>query len=467
MKLALILSRMVATSMAVGLAACGSTPTQTGSQSPSDAGPQQAAADQEQSSEQPSGATQEPAPGTMVRPESLPQGFIIVADDPQRIANASDPITIGSIWGGWDPSNPAFEMEPRSDSRWQLELNGEGKNGSFAWKFTRGNWDTVEMSPEGEQIDNRLLPEVDASLYADGSKPIFEYTIAKWIDQLPNQGVVRGVEDVNVALETASRAERLQITGGAGRASSIEPRDAIVWLPPGYDAPENADRRYPVLYMLDGQNLFQRPEGQREWLLDEVANAMITIGEIEPMVIVGIPHAGDYRADEYLPLPVIDGVDASAEAFVGLLEYEVIPRVERAFRVSTRAQDRFIGGASLGAIAAMYAATERPGVFAGGVLAESPSLLVGDGSLRTHFMGVTSWPERVYIGMGGAETGPNTEDSNEDRNQAYVDAADELADYVRGQGVATELNIVPGQEHNETAWGQRLATSLRFLFPAN
>lgn len=402
----------------------------------------------------------------MVRPEDLPQGFIIVADDPQRIANASDPITIGTVWGGWDPSNPAFEMQPRSDSRWQLELNGKDRNGRFAFKFTRGNWDTVELSREGEQIDNRLLPEVSAAQYADGTKPIFEFTIPKWADQLPSAGLSVGVEDVSVELNVAGDARRLQLVGGAGRASAMPPRDAVVWLPEGYDHPANADKTYPVLYMMDGQNLFQAPESgdRREWLADESLTALTALNQIEPVIVVGIPHAGDFRADEYLPLPIVDGVQPAADEFVHWLEHVVLPRTERAFRVSDNPAHRYVGGASLGGIIALYTVTERPDLFAGGVLAESPSLIAGDGSLREHFLNADNWPNRVYIGMGGHETGDNNE-----RNNAYVNAARELANQAvkhAGRENVTLL-IRPQHTHNEAAWSERFPEALMSLLSKN
>lgn len=429
--------------------------------------PAQQPAEQETQADAEQASADETAAGepNMVRPEDLPQGFLIVADDPQRIANASDPISIGTIWGGWDPSRSDFTMTPRSDSRWQLELNGAGRNGRFAFKFTRGNWDTVELTREGEDMDNRLLPEVDANLYADGSKPVFEFTIAKWADQLPSRGLSVGVEDPNVELAMVGHGMRLQLVGGAGRAQSIEPRDAIVWLPQGYDAPENADRTYPVLYMMDGQNLFQAPAngGRREWLADETMTALTTIREIQDTIVVGIPHAGGFRADEYLPLPVIEGVQPSAPEFLEWLEFNVIPRVEGALRVRDDAQGRYIGGASFGGIIALYAATERTDLFGGGVIAESPSLLVGGGALRDHFLAQTSWPTRVFIGMGGREAGDNVI-----RSQAYADAAEELGAHIVNTGVAQDhvkVEIVDQHEHNELAWSERFPTAMMFMLP--
>lgn len=439
--------------------AVSSTPAETSAPAPERSG------DASLVMESVAGEGEQPEATGMVRPEDLPQGFLIVVDDPQRIANASDPITIGTIWGGWDPSRSDFTMTPRSDSRWQLELNGSGRNGRFAFKFTRGNWDTVEVSREGEDMDNRLLPEVDASRYADGSKPVFEYTIAKWADQLPNRGISVGVEDPTVELVMAGRGARLQLTGGAGRAASMEPRDAIVWIPSGYDDPKNADRAYPVIYMMDGQNLFQAPAdgGRREWMADETMTALTLLDEIEEAIVVGIPHAGAYRADEYLPLPVADGVEPSAGEFVEWLEFNVLPRVERAYRVRRDAGGRYIAGASYGGILALYAATERPDLFGAGVIAESPSLLAGGGPLREHFLSQTDWPAKVFIGMGGREAGDNVV-----RSQAYIDAAHELGRHIVETGTPeshVRVEVISQHEHNERAWSERFPTAVMFMIP--
>ncbi|MEO0512374.1 MAG: alpha/beta hydrolase-fold protein [Planctomycetota bacterium] len=412
---------------------------------------------------QPEGAAD--ASPRMVRPEALEQGFLIIVDDPARIATASDPITIGSIWGGWDPSREGYEMEPRSDGRWQLELNGNDQNGSFAWKFTRGEWETVEMTSAGEQVENRTLPEIDASAFADGSRPVFEFTIEKWMDQLPRAVTDAGLEDVTVPLRVTGRAERVQIPGGGGSASGMEPRDAIVWLPPEYDDPRQASRVFPVLYLLDGQNLFYRPEGvpPAEWGVDEAATRLIASGEMGPTVIVGIPHAGEHRMAEYLPLPdVLPRVEPGAAGFVDFLEYTVMPRIESRFRVRSDGRGRSIGGASLGGIAAMYAATDRPALFAGGALIESPSLLLGGGEpLQAHFMAQNVWPERVYLGIGGRET-PTGDVA---RNEAYVAAIRELGDHIASRGSSVRVSVVNEHTHNEAAWGERLDESLPFVAP--
>ena len=163
--------------------------------------------------------------------------------------------------------------------------------------------------------------------------------------------------EIEVPIDAVGTVVRLELIGGAGRAAGMV-RNAQVWLPPGYDDAANAARRYPVLYMLDGQNLFQTPPGGfGEWQADETALRLIEQGTIEPLIIVGIPHAGLFRADEYLPFPWIPGAEPSGGALEAWLLGHVMPRVERAFRVDTGPDRTGIGGSSLGGVMSLFIAT--------------------------------------------------------------------------------------------------------------
>jgi len=393
------------------------------------------------------------------QPETLAQGFIIVVDDPGRLASESQPIFIGTNHGNWHPGNPEFRMSPRSDGKWQIILEQPTQPGRMQFKFTRGSWETVEVDSAGEQIENRVLPTIDAAKYADGSRPIFEFSVSKWADQNPGAVQQRGVEDTTRALEVTGTARRLQVVGGAGRAAGMV-RDAIVWLPPGY---ETSGRDYPVLYLMDGQNAFiQQPGTPGEWKADETATALIESGTIEPMVIVGVPHSGFSRADEYLPAELIEGVQPSADEFIGWLERTVMPRVERAFRVQTGPGSTAVGGASFGGVFALYAAGKRPDLF-GSAIVESPSVLSRSGYMMTLFAGGSfDWPEVVFLGMGTQEAGTTSE--AQELNARYAQAARTLAERAEAAGSRVKLVLGEGHVHNEEAWAERFGAALTHLY---
>ncbi len=393
----------------------------------------------------------------LVQPEELPQGFVVVVDDVARMGTTDMPMFLASNWGGWDPAKPEFKMTQRSDGRWQFVAEHDPeRTGTLQFKFTLGSWDRVETTPDGADIDNRTLAKVDAS-GLDGEAPVIELTVPRFRSpaDISQQRQSTQYRD----LEITGTARRLQVAGGAGGAAGAM-RDLIVWLPPGYDV--NPEKTYPVLYLFDGQNIFEdHPGVPGEWHADETATKLITSGLIRDLVIVGVPHAGEFRAQEYLAFDGGRGAEPHGDRFAAWFMGEVMPRVERAFRVSTRPEDTGVGGASYGAAISLYIATQRPDRFGRLLLESMPP--IGDAYIET----VGAWPERVYIGVGGRELGENA--SVQARNQAYETWTRELDARLEGDGLADDrrlLVVSPHAHHNEAAWADRLPAALRFLFEA-
>ena len=399
----------------------------------------------------------------MVAPESLDQGFILLVTDESGLAGPSSPIYLASNHVGWNPGDPSMRLEPRSDGRWQIVLDKPSAPGSLQFKFTRGSWETCEVAADLADIGNRSLPGIDASALAPGERPVIELTVERFVDERP-ESLARRALDPYRAIDATGDVRRLQVAGGGGGAEGMT-RDLLVWLPPGYDDPANADHRYPVLYLQDGQNVFEKiPTIPAEWRADEIATGLIAKGRIEPIIIVGIPHAGEHRTSEYLPVPAFGVDDPGADAYVAFLMDEVLPRVERSFRVSTRREDTAIGGSSLGALVRLYAATKHPDRF-GLILLESISLLrAPDSPVPGMVDSFDPWPERVYIGMGGREAG--TGDEAASLNEAYVGGAYALHHAFAGKvpSMHLALTIEPNAVHNEEAWSERFGRALECLF---
>jgi enterochelin esterase-like enzyme len=237
-----------------------------------------------------------------------------------------------------------------------------------------------------------------------------------------------------------------------------------VWLPPGYDDAENAGRRYPVLYLNDGQNLFETSTAFNgvEWQVDETADRLIREGVVLPMIIVGIDNTGRDRIREYMPHrslhPMILRVHGTR--YPAFLFKEVFPFIARNYRVAVGPENTGLGGSSLGALIALYTAAVRPGVI-GHLLLESPSLWASNRQLIRQSRGVKRWPERVFLATGTAEAG------RRDKDQSVVDDVRELAAILGRAGLDhTRLRLLvdDGAAHNEVAWARRFPEALTFLF---
>jgi enterochelin esterase-like enzyme len=150
-----------------------------------------------------------------------------------------------------------------------------------------------------------------------------------------------------------------------------------VWVPPGYDDAENAARQYPVLYLNDGQNLFEPATSFNgvEWQVDETADRLIRERVIPPLIIVGIDNAGKDRVREYMPHRSFQSMMLRVQGtrYPSFLMKEVMPFVERHYRVLSGPRNTGLGGSSLGALIALYTVAVSPGIF-GRLLLESPSL---------------------------------------------------------------------------------------------
>jgi predicted alpha/beta superfamily hydrolase len=247
-----------------------------------------------------------------------------------------------------------------------------------------------------------------------------------------------------------------------------------VCLPPGYDDAESRDRRYPVLYLNDGQNLFEAATSFTgvEWQVDETADRLIRDNVIAPLIIVGIDNAGKARVREYMPYrsfslqpslqPSLQAMimRAQGKRYPDFLLKEVMPFVARNYRVATGPENTGLGGSSLGALIALYTAMVRPGVV-GKLLLESPSLWAANRQIIRESRSVKEWPERVYLGTGTAEIG------NPDRDRSVVDDVREFHAILRRRGLderRLRLVIEEGGTHHESAWARRFPEALRFLF---
>jgi predicted alpha/beta superfamily hydrolase len=237
-----------------------------------------------------------------------------------------------------------------------------------------------------------------------------------------------------------------------------------VWLPPGYDDNENSARRYPVLYLNDGQNLFEPSTSFTgvEWQVDETADRLIREEQVLPMIIVGIDNAGRERFREYMPHRSLNPMmlRVQGNGYPNFLMKEVMPLVARNYRVASGPENTGLGGSSLGALISLYTVAVHPGWF-GRLLIESPSLWASNRQMIKDSRTIKQWPERIFLATGTAEAG------RDDRNRTVVDDVRELAGIFRRAGLddrRLQVMIDEGATHHESAWARRFPDALSFLF---
>jgi predicted alpha/beta superfamily hydrolase len=284
-----------------------------------------------------------------------------------------------------------------------------------------------------------------------GIPPEIEIAVERWSDS-PKGGGSASAEE-----STASAAEGVMRTLEVPGPSGVGLRLVRVWMP----AQPEPGARWPVLYLLDGQNVFGDGAGSpRGWRTQTTAAALVRQGAVRPFVIVAVPHGGETRVSEYLPAAALGDVTPGASETVRWVTQVVAPAVE-ALGV-TETGPATIGGASLGALAALEIAARAPERF-NRVLMESPSLTTGDRLAWRRWMeGLPTWPAQVWLGVGGSEL------PDPDRSAELVATVQALEQRLVSRGVArgnVRLRVDADAAHDEAAWGARFGEAARFLFP--
>jgi predicted alpha/beta superfamily hydrolase len=409
----------------------------------------------------------------MVNPATLEQGFLLVVQDKSGKSSASSPIYVAGNFNNWNPKDPDAKLTPQSDMRWRILMkrprSTANANEPVRFKFTRGDWALEELRADLSVPGDRPLPMIPASSIKPGEPPQIEMVVEAWGDMRPDFKERAG-NDPYRTIEVAGTLRRLQVAGGVGNG---RPRELLVWLPPGYSEGVSKGVKYPVLYMNDGQNIFeQRPGVPGEWKADETAMELMTKGMARATIIVGVPHGGSTRLNEYTPTgvtithPAFGTIEGRGDEYVRWLTTEVMPRVERSFAVSLEPKDTGIGGASMGAVASILAVSKNPGRF-GNLLIESlPSVATDVAQWKPFIESVKVWPQRVFLGVGGSELGEDPKLA--EANKRYAQATKDLDAVLTKQGLSPDRKLMmidAKATHTESAWAARFDDALSFLYP--
>jgi predicted alpha/beta superfamily hydrolase len=334
----------------------------------------------------------------------------------------------GPAFGEWSARGVALELSDDGTRRARLDLP-LGYCGRFL--VTLGSWRDAESDGRGFEMPTR-------ELHVTGRGSV-EASVRGW-----------GRNSVHYHHDFTSQF-------------IPHPRTVSVWLPPGYDL--DSERRFPVLYMHDGQNLFDAETAfaGNPWRADEVAEREVRAGRVQPFIIVGVANTVD-RIREYGPRqPGLDQAEDWSRDYGRFLVEEVKPFIDASYRTLPNARNTGVGGSSMGGLISLHLCQWYPDVFER-CAALSPSLWWD----REYFLrSASESPEwlkrcRVWVDMG------TREGAIEAGMRAMARRVRRLEEIFmrRGlhEGEQFHFEEVEGGMHNETAWGGRFDRVLRFLF---
>jgi predicted alpha/beta superfamily hydrolase len=238
------------------------------------------------------------------------------------------------------------------------------------------------------------------------------------------------------------------------------PRDIVVYLPPGYDT---GNQYYPVLYLQDGQNLFDPATAflGQDWQADVTADRLILNGTIEPIILVGVYNTGVRRISEYTPTrDPRRRKGGKGDRYAQMLARELKPFIDSEYRTKRSGMQTGVGGSSLGGLVSLAAGLLYPRVF-GKLAVISPSVWWDGRSLLKLVQSYRS-PLRPKIWLdAGTEEGDSPQQILEDLR--LLRSA--LLEKGWCDGVDLRYWEVPGARHHEQFWAERFGMVLECLFP--
>lgn len=350
--------------------------------------------------------------------------------------------------GSWQPPGLELTRDEAGLHRGTAEL----AVGTYVeFKVTQGSWATVEKDADGLEIDNRNFDVAD-------QMDTIVVTVASWssADAIDQPSTITG---------TMHRIDAFPST------HLERPRDVYIYVPPGYGT--DRDVRYPVLYMHDGQNLFDEALAfrRREWNADEAAESLISAGRVKPFIIVGVCNTAA-RIREYTP--VSDSRFGSSheplgDAYGRFLVEELKPFIDDAYQTLPGREHTGVAGSSLGGLISLYLCMQHPDVFSRcGVI--SPSLSWGDDWIlkACERPEAAEWMKNVrfWVDMGTMEFRQG--EDGLDHATTGIKSTRRLIRAFDRAGLVPGRDYyyaeVAGGQHNEPAWSQRFRSIILYFY---
>jgi predicted alpha/beta superfamily hydrolase len=249
-----------------------------------------------------------------------------------------DSIFIAGNFNDWNPHNTAYILSSGEQNNFSLYTKLPA--GSYEYKCTRGNWKKVECREQGYEIENRKF-----EIYSDTA---IEINIEAWKDNFANGAGKHTASKHVQIMDTAFFMPQLNRT-----------RRIWIYLPEEY---ERTKKQYPVLYMQDGQNVFDASTAAAdEWAVDECLDSLIASGK-PPCIVVGIDN-GPKRLNEYNPFAFQDFGEGEGDPYLNFISQTLKPFIDKKYRTLPSKENTIIAGSSMGALISYYAMIKLPQVF--------------------------------------------------------------------------------------------------------
>ena len=354
---------------------------------------------------------------------------------------STDSLFVAGSFNSWNPHNARYALHRNIDGSYQLAL--PGSLGAVEFKITRGSWQTVETAARSQP-----LPNLRADL---SGAPTLTLQVAGWQDQGSQQPATK---------KTTASAQVRVLARDFAMPQLGRTRRVLVYLPADYA--RQPTRRYPVLYLHDGQNVFDELTSfSGEWGIDETLDRLRAAGQdATGSIVVAVDNGQQFRSDEYIPwrsagLQGQPHQGGQGAQYVDFLARTLKPYVDAHYRTRPEAAHTGIAGSSLGGLISVYAALKYPKVF-GEVGAFSPAFWVCNDSLRAfarqHPAARTA---RFYFVCGPKES------------ETMLPLMAEWRDELRAEGVpaaSISFHAPPDGEHKEWFWRREFPAAYRFLF---
>lgn len=340
-----------------------------------------------------------------------------------------DNVYVSGTFNNWNPNDDKYLLKPSAGGRKVVVIRNLPP-GMYAFKFTRGSFDKVECMADGRDINDRQL-EVNNDITQ-------EISIAGWKDDYPERP----------KKYTASPQVRLMDTAFAVPQLKCN-RRIWMYLPKSYAV---SSKTYPVLYMHDGQNLFNEQTAGLggEWGVDECLDSLQKqLGK--EAIVIGIDHGGDRRMNEYNPYYHFQYGKGEGKEYIDFIVKNLKPYIDNKFRTKKGVENTFIAGSSMGGLISLHALFQYPDVF-GGAGVFSPAFWIAPQLYQDAAEFKEQGTPKIYFYAGGRESASMLTDMDK-----MIGVLQKKTNY------RIRRSVFPLGEHNEKAWRSEFAAFYSWL----